>query len=219
MMAPDDGLGSGTFSRPSKGPESGTLFSPARRADHQLKQAGDTRFEPGSLLHVTLQRRLGLTLKILIGLGENSGGRLIGVRRPKGMQFQSNGVMKVANFARVASADVPGGRDRLVQPARGDVAAVEHPGWLVAAWTCSRRPGGGRPRGLQHRPGSAVHGGGVHGLAGDGAAVSMDGRGRALDNVFVERLWRTVKYEISPFEAKGGAGAAPGLGPVLRLPQ
>jgi putative transposase len=26
-------------------------------------------------------------------------------------------------------------------------------------------------------------------------AVSMDGRGRALDNVFVERLWRTVKYE------------------------
>jgi putative transposase len=28
-----------------------------------------------------------------------------------------------------------------------------------------------------------------------GAAVSMDGRGRAADNVFVERLWRTVKYE------------------------
>ena len=23
----------------------------------------------------------------------------------------------------------------------------------------------------------------------------MDGRGRALDNVFVERLWRSVKYE------------------------
>jgi putative transposase len=28
-----------------------------------------------------------------------------------------------------------------------------------------------------------------------GVAVSMDGRGRAADNVFVERLWRTVKYE------------------------
>jgi len=26
-------------------------------------------------------------------------------------------------------------------------------------------------------------------------SISMDGRGRALDNVFVERLWRTVKYE------------------------
>jgi putative transposase len=25
--------------------------------------------------------------------------------------------------------------------------------------------------------------------------ISMDGRGRALDNIFIERLWRTVKYE------------------------
>ena len=28
-----------------------------------------------------------------------------------------------------------------------------------------------------------------------GITISMDGRGGALDNVFVERLWRTVKYE------------------------
>jgi putative transposase len=28
-----------------------------------------------------------------------------------------------------------------------------------------------------------------------GIAISMDGRGRALDNAFVERLWRSVKYE------------------------
>ena len=28
-----------------------------------------------------------------------------------------------------------------------------------------------------------------------GIKISMDGRGRALDNIFVERLWRTVKYE------------------------
>lgn len=28
-----------------------------------------------------------------------------------------------------------------------------------------------------------------------GILISMDGRGRALDNVFVERLWRSVKYE------------------------
>lgn len=26
-------------------------------------------------------------------------------------------------------------------------------------------------------------------------AISMDGKGRAIDNVFIERLWRTVKYE------------------------
>ena len=32
-------------------------------------------------------------------------------------------------------------------------------------------------------------------LAEAGVAISMDGRGRALDNVFVERLWRSVKYE------------------------
>lgn len=41
--------------------------------------------------------------------------------------------------------------------------------------------------------------------------ISMDGRGRALDNIFVERLWRSVKYEevylheyASPREARQG---------------
>ena len=32
-------------------------------------------------------------------------------------------------------------------------------------------------------------------LEARGIAVSMDGRGRAIDNVFIERLWRSVKYE------------------------
>jgi putative transposase len=32
-------------------------------------------------------------------------------------------------------------------------------------------------------------------LQSAGVAVSMDGRGRCLDNVFVERLWRSVKHE------------------------
>jgi putative transposase len=32
-------------------------------------------------------------------------------------------------------------------------------------------------------------------LITNGISISMDGRGRALDNIFVERLWRTVKYE------------------------
>lgn len=43
--------------------------------------------------------------------------------------------------------------------------------------------------------------------------ISMDGRGRALDNVFTERLWRSVKYEevylndyASPREARQGIG-------------
>ena len=28
-----------------------------------------------------------------------------------------------------------------------------------------------------------------------GVAISMDGRGRRMDNVFIERLWRSLKYE------------------------
>jgi putative transposase len=32
-------------------------------------------------------------------------------------------------------------------------------------------------------------------LKNGGMRISMDGRGRALDNVFVERLWRSVKSE------------------------
>ena len=32
-------------------------------------------------------------------------------------------------------------------------------------------------------------------LAAAGIAISMDGRGRWMDNVFIERLWRSLKYE------------------------
>ena len=54
------------------------------------------------------------------------------------------------------------------------------------------------PKGYQKKcAGCAVYGmRNVSGrLASAGIQISMDGRGRALDNVFVERLWRTVKYE------------------------
>jgi putative transposase len=47
-----------------------------------------------------------------------------------------------------------------------------------------------------------------------GVQISMDGKGRALDNIFVERLWRTVKYEevylrdyATPRDARQGLGA------------
>jgi putative transposase len=33
-------------------------------------------------------------------------------------------------------------------------------------------------------------------LKGVGVKVSMDGRGRCFDNIFIERLWRTLKYEL-----------------------
>jgi len=32
-------------------------------------------------------------------------------------------------------------------------------------------------------------------LEREGIKISMDGRGRAMDNIFTERLWRTIKYE------------------------
>ena len=32
-------------------------------------------------------------------------------------------------------------------------------------------------------------------LKESGVAISMDGRGRCMDNIFIERLWRSLKYE------------------------
>jgi putative transposase len=46
----------------------------------------------------------------------------------------------------------------------------------------------------------------------------MDGRGRALDNVFVERLWRTVKYEeVYLHDYATGAECHAGLASYLRF--
>lgn len=41
-------------------------------------------------------------------------------------------------------------------------------------------------------------------LKDHGIQISMDGRGRALDNVFVERLWRSVKWEEVYLKDYGG---------------
>src|SRR5699024_4442956 len=35
----------------------------------------------------------------------------------------------------------------------------------------------------------------VGSVLGNDVRLSMDGRGRAIDNVFIERLWRSIKYE------------------------
>jgi putative transposase len=45
-----------------------------------------------------------------------------------------------------------------------------------------------------------------------GIAISMDGRGRAIDNVFIERLWRSLKYElIYPGDFASGSDLFPAL--------
>lgn len=50
-------------------------------------------------------------------------------------------------------------------------------------------------------------------LEAAGISISMDGRGRVFDNIFVERLWRSVKYEeIFLKDYQGVSDAEQGLG-------
>ena len=54
----------------------------------------------------------------------------------------------------------------------------------------------GRPEILNTDQGSQFTGRAFTGVLEDHAiTISMDGRGRWMDNVFIERLWRSVKYE------------------------
>ena len=68
-------------------------------------------------------------------------------------------------------------------------------------------------------------------LESRGVAISMDGRGRAIDNVLIERLWRSVKYEevylkdyADGWEAEASLSAilpllqSPAGAPIARLP-
>jgi putative transposase len=49
-------------------------------------------------------------------------------------------------------------------------------------------------------------------LKGANVQISMDGRGRVFDNIFIERLWRTVKYEhLYLYDYQTGAAVAQGL--------
>ena len=53
-----------------------------------------------------------------------------------------------------------------------------------------------------------------------GVMISMDGKGRCMDNIFVERLWRSLKYEevyLNAYESVAEAKA--GIGAWLRLLQ
>lgn len=48
----------------------------------------------------------------------------------------------------------------------------------------------------------------IDGLADRGVRISMDGKGRYLDNIFIERLWRSVKYEEVYIRAYGSVAEA-----------
>ena len=97
-----------------------------------------------------------------------------------------------------AGLRLPGGDHRLVLPQGAVLAHQQQHGRVVLRGL----PGGRlapprQARGVQQRPGLAVHQRrpSPDVLKREGVAISMDGRGRALDNIFVERLWRNVKYE------------------------
>ena len=54
-------------------------------------------------------------------------------------------------------------------------------------------------------------------LKAAGVRISMDGKGRWMDNVFIERLWRSLKYEwVYPREWEHGLHLKDGLGVYLR---
>jgi putative transposase len=51
-----------------------------------------------------------------------------------------------------------------------------------------------------------------------GVRISMDGKGRFLDNIFIERLWRSLKYEEVFIKAYGSVPEARiGIGEWLRF--
>jgi putative transposase len=55
-------------------------------------------------------------------------------------------------------------------------------------------------------------------LLGQGIQVSMDGKGRYTDNIFVERLWRSIKYEEVYLKAyQNGTEARAGIGSYLEF--
>ncbi|MGY4509449.1 transposase-like protein [Bradyrhizobium sp. USDA 3650] len=85
----------------------------------------------------------------------------------------------------------------LGEPCGSGVAYLQYGGYLVLP-RCARRGSGTvwQAGNLQHRPRQPIHRCGLHGaVAGAGIKISMDGRGRWMDNVFIEPLWRSLKHE------------------------
>ena len=65
----------------------------------------------------------------------------------------------------------------------------------------------GRPEIFNTDQGSQFTGDAFTGVLKDaGVAISMDGKGRAMDNIMVERLWRSVKYEEIYLKEYEGVG-------------
>ena len=77
----------------------------------------------------------------------------------------------------------------------------------------------GKPRIFNTDQGSAFTAEAFAGkLVAAGVAISMDGRGRFMDNIFIERLWRSIKYEEVHLKAYAdGREARAGIGSGLQF--
>ena len=89
---------------------------------------------------------------------------------------------------------VPRSEHGLGEPACAGLAAVEHPRRGLLRRSPRRRAG--PPEIFNTDQGSQFTSGAFTGrLQAAGIQISMDGRGRCMDNICIERLWRSLKYE------------------------
>ena len=87
-----------------------------------------------------------------------------------------------------------GGHHGLAQPLRAGLAAVQHPGGRLLCCGSGRGLEQGSAQIFNTDQGSQFTSEAFTSmLLAQGVQVSMDGRGRCMDNVFVERLWRSIK--------------------------
>ncbi len=128
--------------------------------------------------------------------------------------------MEIARPNQVWAADIT-----YIPMARGFLYLVAIMDWYsrhVVAWRLSNTLnadfcvealeealGKGKPEVFNTDQGSQFTGEGFTGLLEQhGVRISMDGKGRYSDNIFVERLWRTVKYEEVYLKAYSGGNEA-----------
>ena len=117
-------------------------------------------------------------------------------------------------------ADAPGlslsgGDHGLVHPQGAGVAHLEHAGGRLLRRGAERGDPQVRPaRDHEHRSGSQFTSfAWTDRLKRVGTRISMDGKGRCLDNIFIERLWRSLKYECVYLHAwETGSQAKAGVG-------
>ena len=91
---------------------------------------------------------------------------------------------------------VSGGDNGLVQPVCAGLETIQYVGHTVLPGRLGGALAISQPEIFNSDQGSQFTSNEFTGrLQQSGISISMDGRGRVFDNIFVERLWRSVKYE------------------------